>query len=213
MMLALALCLGAARAVREPEDYRADLMTGAATRISRLSEAGQYDEAKALAERFQRQVEPSAPVTYEIALALNRTGRRSDAIAGYTKALALDPDHAASLYDRGELYLLDARFDLAQADFERAAALVPGHWAVHFRLAELAARAHDSAAFESHLTDAVRNGFDFRRLVVAGAPGAAPTVDPNWQRWARDPELGKVVTKLIVLYSQEDLLELLTGPR
>ncbi len=202
-MLVLALCLGAARAAREPDDYRADLMAGAATRISRLSESGALEDAIALAERFQRQVEPSAPVTYEIAYALNRMGRRAEAIATYTKALALDPEHSASLYDRGELYLLEGRIDLAQADFERAVVLVPNHWAVHFRLAELAARAHDTASFESHLTDAVRNGFDFRTIVR----------DPNWRGWARDPELGKVITKLVVLYSQEDLLELLVGPR
>jgi tetratricopeptide (TPR) repeat protein len=202
-MLVLAVCLGAARAAREPDDYRADLMAGAATRVARVSESGAPDDAIALAERFQRQVEPSAPVTYEIAYALNRLGRRSEAIATYTKALALDRDHAASLYDRGELYLLDGRIDLARADFERAAALVPEHWAVHFRLAELAARAHDAAGFESHLTEAVRNGFDFRTIVA----------DPNWRGWARDPELGKVITKLVVLYSQEDLLELLQAPR
>jgi hypothetical protein len=80
---------------------------------------------------------------------------------------------------------------------------VPDHWAVHFRLAELAARDHDTARFESHLTDAVRNGFDFRTIAT----------DPNWRSWARDPELGKVITKLVVLYSQEDLLELLQAPR
>ena len=202
-MLALALVLGAARAAREPDDYRADLMTGAATRVSRATERGAPEDAIALAERFQRQVEPSAPVTYEIAYALNRMGRRSEAVATYTKALALDPDHAASLYDRGELYLLDDRLDLARADFERAAVLVPTHWAVHFRLAELAARAHDTAAFESHLFAAVSNGFDFRTIAK----------DPHWQGWARDPELGKVITKLVVLYSQEDLLELLQAPR
>ena len=210
-MLVLALCLGA-RAAREPDDYRADLMAGAAARVSSVSESGALEDAIALAERFQRQVEPSAPVTYEIAYALNRMGRRSEAIARYTKALALDPDHAPSLYDRGELYLLDGRASLAKADFARAAALVPDHWAVHFRLAELAARDHDAAAFESHLTDAVRNGFDFRSLIVPG-PDGAPTMDPNWRAWAHDPDLGKVITKLVVLYSQEDLLELLQAPR
>jgi tetratricopeptide (TPR) repeat protein len=202
-MLVLAVWLGAARAAREPDDYRADLMAGAATRVSRMTQSGAFEDAIALADRFQRQVEPSAPVTYEIAFALNRMGRRAEAVASYTKALALDPDHAASLYDRGELYLLDDRLDLARADFERAAVLVPGHWAVHFRLAELAARAHDTAGFESHLLDAVRNGFDFRSIAN----------DPNWRGWARDPELGKVITKLVVLYSQEDLLELLQAPR
>jgi hypothetical protein len=35
--------------------------------------------------------------------------------------------------------------------------------------------------------------------------------DPQLARWARDPELGKVITKLVVLYSQEDLLELLAS--
>ena len=201
-MLVLAVCLGA-RAAREPDDYRKDLMAGAAARVSSVSESGALEDAIALAERFQRQVEPSAPVTYEIAYALNRMGRRQEAIARYTKALALDPDHAPSLYDRGELYLLDGRVALAKADFERAAVLVPDHWAVHFRLAELAARDHDAAGFESHLTDAVRNGFDFRTIVA----------DPNWRGWARDPELGKVITKLVVLYSQEDLLEMLQTPR
>src|SRR6185436_16668542 len=96
----LAFCLGA-HAAREPADYRADLMAGAAARIERLSDAGSYEEAIDLADRFERQVEPSAAVTYEKGLALNKLGRRADAIAAYTKALALDPDHAASLYDRG----------------------------------------------------------------------------------------------------------------
>ena len=210
-MIVLAICLGA-HAAREPDDYRKDLMAGAAARVSSMSASGALEDAVALAERFQRQVEPSAAVTYEIALALNRMGRRPEAIARYTKALALDPDHAPSLYDRGELYLRDGRTELAQADFERAAVLVPDHWAVHFRLAEIAAREHDAVAFESHLTDAVRNGFDFRALLLPG-PDGAPRVDPNWRAWAQDPELGKVITKLVVLYSQEDLLELLQAPR
>jgi tetratricopeptide (TPR) repeat protein len=54
------------------------------------------------------------------------------AILDYSAALAIEPDHAASLYNRGQTYLDDGDLDHAADDFRRVAALGAeyyGRWA------------------------------------------------------------------------------------
>ena len=52
--------------------------------------------------------------------------------------------------------------------------------------------------------EALRHGFDFRTI----------TSDPDWRAWARDPKLGRVLQRLIVVYSDEAIWEvLLEEPR
>lgn len=199
----LLLLLSTAAAVREPPDYRAELHRSAAARVEALAQEGRLSEAVEFAERFQETVEPSAAVEYEVALSCRAAGRDREALAHYDRALGLDPAHAAALYDRGEMLLVLDRIEEARRDFREAARLRPDHWAVHFRLAEMAARDRDPAAFEAHLTDALGHGFDFRAVIE----------DPNWRRWAVDPTLGPVIEKLIVVYSDEKLLDTLRAPQ
>lgn len=199
LLLALSLLVSPARAERMPADYEQELFSAAATRVEQLSAAGRTDEAVALGRRIERRIGPSSLVSYEIGYALNRQGDRDGALQAYDRALTLDPDLATARYDRGELLLLEGRDADARADFEAAARLRPDHWAVHFRLAELDARAGDARGFEDHLVEAMRQGFDFRTVVR----------DPQWRSWYRDPSLGPVISRLVVVYSDEKLLDIL----
>ena len=192
-----AAVLVATLAVREPPDYRGSLAEAAAAQAEALNAEGHHEEAIDFAATVQRAIGPAAVVQYEVGYAYNRLGDLDAAVRAYDRALELDPHLAAALYDRGELLLLKGRDEEARADFEAAAALRPDHWAVHFRLAELAGRAADAPAFERHLIDALSNGFDFRTIID----------DPGWRAWFRDPALGPVLTKLVVVYSDERLLD------
>ncbi len=196
-LLGLLLWGGPALAAREPPDYRAELVRAAAARAEALNAEGLYPEAVDFARRFQAGVEPAADVAYEAAYALNRMAKLEDALDAYTQTLALNPDHAAARYDRGELLLALGRPGEAREDLLAAARLRPDHWAAHFRLAELAGHDRDVAAFEEHLMAALRNGFDLRTLLA----------DPTWTSWISDPGLGPVLQKLIIVYGDERILE------
>lgn len=189
--------LASALAARTPRDYHEALGARAAAQVEALSAAGRYPEALELGRRWQRGVEPSGAVAYEIGYALNRMAKLDEALDAYAEAARLDPHNAAARYDRGEILLALGREEEARLDLEAAAALRPDHWAVHFRLAELAGRRGDAVAFEAHLTDAVRNGFSFEIALQ----------DPRWRGWFRDPALGPVLIKLVTLYGDESILE------
>lgn len=196
MPLAL-LVIGAALAARQPPDYRQELFRAAAAQVEALNADGRYEDALALAKRFERGVEPSAAVGYEAAYALNRMARLDEALRAYGEVIELDPNDAAARYDRGELLIAMGRPDDAREDLEVAARLRPDHWAAHFRLAEIAGHDGDVAAFEEHLMAALRQGFDLHTLLA----------DPTWRGWFRDPKLGPVLRKLVVVYGDESMLE------
>lgn len=196
-LLGLLLAVAPARADRQPPDYRAELHRAAAARAEALNAEGRYQEAVELARRYQKGVEPAADVAYEAAYALNRMAKLDEALDAYDEVLKLDPEHAAAHYDRGELLLALGRPEKARADLEAAARLRPDHWVAHFRLAELAGRDGDVIAFEDHLMAALRQGFDLRTLLA----------DPTWRSWFRDPRLGPVLRKLVIVYGDERMLE------
>lgn len=200
--LAAALLLaGAALAARPPADYREVVHRSAAAELEALNARGQFEAVRSFGDRFVSRVEPAALVIYEMAYAANRMGEVLPALRLYDRAIALDPELAVAFYDRGELHLLQGDVETATADFEAAARLRPDHWAVHFRLAHLAGRQGQAQAFETHLLDALRHGFGFRTVLS----------DPDWQAWARDPTLGRVLRRLIVVYSDETLYDQLRG--
>ena len=196
-MPAALILLGAALAAREPPDYREELFRAAAAQVEALNADGRYEDALALAKRFQKGVAPSSEVGYEAAYALNRMAKLDEALSAYGEVIALDPDNAAARYDRGELLIAMGRPDQAREDLEVAARLRPDHWAAHFRLAEIAGHDGDVQAFQEHLMAALRQGFDLHTLLA----------DPTWRAWFRDPKLGPVLRKLVVVYGDESMLE------
>ena len=196
------LMAASSAAAPPPPDYRAEVIRRAVRELEALQAAGDLDAVVSAGERFQRAVEPAADLAYEVALAENRRGRPTAAMARYDAVIQLDPAHAAARYDRGELHLARGDDAAAQVDFQAAAAARPDHWAVHFRLAQLSGRARDARSFEAHLTEALRHGFTFRTI----------RDDPTWRAWMRDPVLGSVLARLIVVYDDESVIEDLRGP-
>ncbi len=193
-----ALLFGAsAWAAPTPEDFRVVVHRAAAAELEALNAAGHHREVLQQGARFEAHVEGAALVRYEMAFAANRLGQERKALRLYTRALALQPDLAIALYDRGELRLLADDLSGARSDFEAAAIARPDHWAVHYRLAHLAGREGNAVAMEEHLVDAIRHGFSFQTLLG----------DPDWKAWSFDPTLGRVLQRLLVVYSDESVWE------
>lgn len=184
-----------AAAARPAPDYRAELHGRMAAELEALNAIGRFDEVIERGGRFDDRVERSAVVAYEIAYAHNRKGDLGSATRWYDRALEADPRSAAARYDRGELRLQEGDVDGAHEDFSVAAEERPDHWVVHFRLAQVAGRRGDDRAFRTHLTDALRHGFDFRTILA----------DPEWRAYAQDEALGAVLRRLIRAYSDEQL--------
>ena len=196
-MSLLLFCVLTAFADRAPPDYGQVLVREASTRLEAMNVQGSHADVVEWGEDFQEQVLPGADLEYEIAFAWNALGESGRARRHFRRAVELDPDHAASWYDLGELLLVDGDLDAADAAFERAAALRPDHWAGPFRLAEVAARRGDPVRFEAQLRQALGTGFSFR--VVVG--------DGNWLGYYRDPALRDVIRRLVTVYSDERLLD------
>ncbi len=191
-----------ASASRPPPDYRAGLHARAAADLEQLNAVGRFDEAIERGKRFDDRVERAAVVAYEIAFAHNRKGEVDEALDWYDRAIEADPRNAPARYDRGELRLLRDDTEGAAEDFGVAAEERPTHWVVHFRLAQVAGLRGDDRAFREHLTEALRHGFDFRTILD----------DPQWRTWAQDEDLGRVLRRLIIAYSDETLWEKLSAP-
>ncbi len=86
----------------------------AAARAGHLAEAVTlYDQALAGETLSRRQ---RALVHNNRAMAFKRLGRLEDARVGLNRSLALDPERAKALHDRGVVHFLLGRFDRAAAD-------------------------------------------------------------------------------------------------
>jgi len=201
-LLLLLLALAEAQATRVPRDYRDSLHERTAREAEALVVDGRTDEAVALCRRHVEALGSSVEVLYEWAVALNAQGELRAAQARYDEVLALDPEHAAARYDRAELRLVAGQLDAAAEDLAVALKHRPDHWAVHFRLAEVAGLRADPPAFEAALLDALRHGFDLRTL---------PDY-PRWQAFLADPLVGPVLVRVVTVYGDPRVLEQLRGP-
>jgi tetratricopeptide (TPR) repeat protein len=201
-MLAGLLWSALAWAELPPPDYRAALGASAAVEVARLARQEGLAAAEDFASDWRRQIGPDAGVCYELGLAARLAGDSERAAEHLDDALRIDPKHVASRYDRGELRLNQGDLRAAREDFEAVVVAAPQHWAGHFRLADLAARAGDAVGFEAHLLEALRYGFSLRTVVG----------DARWHGYARDPSLGPVLRRLITVYQDESVLEALEKP-
>lgn len=202
LLLGTLLLGGTARATRDPEDYRHSLAQRAATDAEALNQQGHHDEAIARCQAWTRAMGKAAPVLYEQAYAQNMKGALDEAMDLYDQVIALDPEHAAARYDRAELHLARGALEPAREDLAVAARLRPDHWAVHLRLAEIAGRSGEPAAFEAHLLDALRHGLDWQTL----------DQDPTWHDLSRSETVGPVLKRLIAVYGDPGLWDRLVAP-
>ncbi|HLG43152.1 MAG TPA: tetratricopeptide repeat protein, partial [Planctomycetota bacterium] len=69
-----------------------------------------------------------------------QVGRRGEAVDEYSRVLALQPDHAPILVERGVARLAAGDMQGAEADLRRAAEIVPWWWGPHLQMARLDAQ-------------------------------------------------------------------------
>ncbi|HJN76445.1 MAG TPA: tetratricopeptide repeat protein [Myxococcota bacterium] len=196
----IALWVGLASAELPPPDYREQLLAAVEGEADARIAEGDLDGALDLVQRFRKHVTEDARLVYEEGLVRRLQGDTEEAEALYAKALEMDPSLGFAWYDLGELHLASGDLDAAELAFARATALTAEHpngWAGPFRQAELAGRRGDALAFDQHLKVALSRGFVFR--TVAG--------DPTWTAFLRDPVLGDVMTRLMTVYGEEQLLK------
>lgn len=198
---ALAFLLGMeARAELRPPDYRESLSQRTEARADALIAEGQLDEALELVRAFCNELGRDPYMIYEEALILNLSGDARAAEKLYREVTALSPDIAAAWYDLGGLLLQRGDTEGATAALTRASELSATHkqgWAAPLQLALIAGRGGDAEAMELHLREGVRRGMRFHAL----------SNSDEWTGFRRDPALGRVLERLIVLYGEEDLLE------
>ena len=184
----------AALGARPPTDFRDILIKKTVAQIDQKNQQGSLSAALAYGNGFTATVLESAIVFYEMGLACNRQDKTQEAISYYNKALKIQPYMMEALYDRAELYMLSGDLQMAKKDLQKA--LQTNHWAVHFRLAEIAGREKDTDTLELQLTEAIRYGFPLNSLFQFGA---------HWQNWVKDPVLGRTLRRVIFLYGSEEL--------
>ncbi|MCP4807242.1 MAG: hypothetical protein GY913_25705 [Proteobacteria bacterium] len=183
-----------------PPDYRDALLASVESEADLRISEGDLDGAEDLVVRFRDRVEDDARLVYELGLIARLRGDADAAEKHLRAALAMDGGLGFAWYDLGELLLLEDDLSGAEDAFTHAADLTADHtngWAGPFRLAELAARRGDPAAFDRHLKTAVSRGFRFQTVVG----------DPAWTSFLADPELGEVLRRLIVVYGEEHILD------
>lgn len=188
-----------ALAVQPPPAYSDEISLRLAREARAASEGGQPTVGEEVALAGRRLLGDDPRLGYELAFALNAQGRTEAAEAAYREVVAKDPTQASAWYDLGELLLARDDLDGAAGAFGEAARLRPDHWAGPFRLADVAARRRDPVAFEAHLQDALRAGFTFRLVVE----------DPGWRGFLKDPVIGPVLRRLVTVYGDERLLDLM----
>ena len=181
-------------AAREPSDYRQILVDRAIARFHHVKMERGIETALDFGDSFAQQVIGSARLYYEFGLACNQENFTIKAMGYYNKAIKNQPDMVEALYDRAELFIVDEKLDEAKEDLHKAS--TAKHWAVHFRLAEIAAREKNLQDFENQLTESIRYGFSLENLLNLGQ---------HWRFWAKDPTLGRILRRVILLYGSEEI--------
>lgn len=159
-------------------------------------------EAIELAQAFQDHVTPDARLEYLIGLAHRGLEDDTTAEKHFRRAVELDPGRTDAWHDLGEL-LLDRRayIEAKQAFTQVEQRVTRGKraWVGPFRLAEVAAHQQDPETFERHLRKALSLGFSFRMVLH----------DTEWRTFARDPQIGPSVSKLVTVYGTAEQLKTL----
>src|SRR5271157_3097238 len=87
----------------------------------------------------------SAEAFYGRAYAYDQKGDTDSAIAGYTRAIELDPEFEAALYNRATDYAKKGENDRAQEGYEAVLAINPDVAGAYIGLGYIYAQKHDAA--------------------------------------------------------------------
>jgi tetratricopeptide (TPR) repeat protein len=187
-------------------NYEDSLSEAAEARVDHLLTKNRAKRAQTFIKNFRLHVTDDARLKYEHGLTLRLLGENEPAETLFLSALIQDPSLAQAWYDLGEVQLLLHKKSDAHDAFEMAAKLSETHpngWAAPFRLAELAGKAGEIAAFESWLEKAIQRGFSFENTVLG---------NPTWGAFLQNPDLADTLRRLITVYGSESILDSWQAP-
>ena len=125
-------------------------------------EIKQVDE---VVRSFEETVFPSARVRYELGLQYYQMNNLSAAEMQYQEALKIDSEYAPALYDLAEILLIRGEIAVAKQHFITLQQQVHQHWAISYRLAQIAADEGQTKQMEMHLKRALREGMPSQILI------------------------------------------------
>ena len=181
-------------------NYKREMEERGLAQIEVFLRSDRSREAEQYLQDFEKQLFPSAWLHYEVALQYNVQGRLEEALRHYDRALALEPLMLRALYDRAEIHLLQDQVVKAQQDLLLLVEADVEHWVVYFRLAEIYAEQNKVTLFEEMMLQAIRYGFSMSILLEAKS---------KWKSYALDPVIGVSLRRIIQLYGDERIWELL----
>ncbi len=158
------------------------------------------DAAIAVATDFLRVVRNDGRLHYLIALAHRHAGRLHQAETALEQAVAVSPDRSEAWRELGELQTLAGQHTQAARSFAEVTRLNPEGptaWVGWLQRAQTAGHLHDAEAFESHLREALRQGFSFRVIES----------NPAWRDFYADPVLQRRLERLMGVYGQAETLD------
>ena len=180
--------------------YKREMEERGLAQIEMLLSSDRQREAERYLQDFEKELFPSAWLHYEVALQYNIQGKLEQALKHYDRALVLEPLMLRALYDRAEIYLLQGQVSKAQQDLLRLVDADVAHWVVYFRLSEIYAEQSNATHFEEMMLQAIRYGFSMSILLESKT---------KWKSYALDPVIGVSLRRMIQLYGDEQIWELL----
>ena len=171
--------------------------------LQRIQQATSHTEAMDLAEHFSNTVFPSAQLYYEVALSINKAGDIDNAIRCYQHALQLDDAHQGALYDLAEIHLLNKDYTASKQYLLRLASQQKVHWVVYYRLAQISAYEHQTAALEKQLRQAIRLGMPHQILRDDGV---------QWRQYLSDTDVALSLEMFLHAIGQSDTWQEWTTP-
>jgi tetratricopeptide (TPR) repeat protein len=130
---------------------------GALFKGKRLLEQGKYDPAlEAIASASMSMGQTNAQALNYLGLASHYSGRLTDAVRAYQRALLLDPDLSEARYNLGCLWAEQNKVDSAKAEFTAFTLRRPGAAEGWLKLGNLQLRLNESSAAEKSFSEALR---------------------------------------------------------
>lgn len=188
---ALSLCFASPRL-----RYEEELETKTMNRCLVQLEQGNHREAETILEAFTAEVFPSDKLYYNAGLFYNQHGDLARAKSYYDRSIEINGAQSSALYDRAELLILEGKLSEAKQDLKVLIAQEQEHWAIYFRMAEIAAKEGNGQQMEQYLLDAIKRNLTLEILVG----------DPvTWRAIAKDPQLSPYLYRIFMVMAEETL--------
>ena len=92
-----------------------------------LNFLGRFEESRPILLEQAEQLQPDAMSWFQLGVANGNTGRSSEAIAAYEKAIELDPDYDIAMFNLGGVHWNDGNIIAAKQVWRKAIERFPNH--------------------------------------------------------------------------------------